>query len=96
LTGTHLQAIVNQYLNNDCSIVASSYNNTEGVPALFDRQHFEALFAISDSHGAKQVIESHQPPQKISIGFPEGAIDLDTPDDYRKYIGQERKPPIQK
>jgi molybdenum cofactor cytidylyltransferase len=87
LTSAHLQAIFDQYLNTDCSIVASSYNNTEGVPALFDMQHFEALFAIGDSHGAKQVIESHQAPQKIAIRFPEGAIDLDTPDDYRKYIG---------
>jgi molybdenum cofactor cytidylyltransferase len=89
LTCAHLQAIVDQYLNSGCSIVASSYDKTEGVPALFDSRRFEALFAIGDSHGAKQIIEAYQPPQKIAIRFPEGAIDLDTPDDYRKYIERE-------
>jgi molybdenum cofactor cytidylyltransferase len=89
LTSAHIQTIIDQYNSSaDCSIIASYYNNTEGVPALFDKKHFESLFSISDAHGAKQIIESQLPPEKIAIKFPEGSIDLDTPDDYRKYIRQ--------
>jgi molybdenum cofactor cytidylyltransferase len=64
-------------------IVASSYAGTLGVPALFDRSCFAALLALPDESGAKTVIET-RPGDVTSVPFEDGAIDVDTPEDFRR------------
>jgi molybdenum cofactor cytidylyltransferase len=64
-------------------IVASSYANTLGVPALFGRSYFEALLALPDDSGAKSLIEE-RPDDVASIPFEDGAIDIDTPEDFER------------
>jgi molybdenum cofactor cytidylyltransferase len=64
-------------------IVASSYANTLGVPALFDRSFFDALLALPNDSGAKSLIEAHRD-DTASIEFDEGAIDIDTPEDFER------------
>jgi molybdenum cofactor cytidylyltransferase len=62
------------------SIVASRYGGSYGVPALFDKAHFAELTTLEGDAGAKQVIQKHL--QKVHVlPFPEGEIDVDTPDD---------------
>ena len=63
-------------------IVASAYAETLGVPALFARSCFPALMSLPDGQGAKAIIAAH-PEDVASVDFPDGAIDIDTPDDYR-------------
>ncbi len=62
------------------AIVASEYSGTIGVPALFDRSCFEELMALPDDSGAKSVILKN-PAQVRTISFPEGADDIDSPED---------------
>jgi molybdenum cofactor cytidylyltransferase len=38
------------------SIVASSYADTLGVPALFTRSIFEELLSLNDKAGAKSIV----------------------------------------
>ncbi|MEN3370400.1 MAG: molybdenum cofactor cytidylyltransferase [Verrucomicrobiota bacterium] len=64
-------------------IVASSYANTLGIPALFDRSCFEELLALPDQSGAKAIIESRRD-DVASIEFEKGAIDIDTPADFER------------
>jgi molybdenum cofactor cytidylyltransferase len=64
-------------------IVASSYANTLGVPALFDRSCFDALLALPDDSGAKMLIAS-RPNDVTAIAFEDGAIDIDTPADFQR------------
>jgi molybdenum cofactor cytidylyltransferase len=66
-------------------IVASSYSDTLGVPALFDRSCFAALLALPDDSGAKSVIEA-RPDDVASVSFEAGAIDIDTPADLRRLM----------
>ena len=61
-------------------IVASSYANTLGVPALFDRSCFDALLALPDATGAKAFILA-QRGEVASIPFERGEIDIDAPED---------------
>jgi molybdenum cofactor cytidylyltransferase len=61
-------------------IVASSYANTLGVPALFDRSCFDALLALPDATGAKAFILSRRD-EVASIPFERGEIDIDMPED---------------
>ncbi len=64
------------------SIVASSYQNTIGVPALFDRHLFSELLKLHQLEGAKTVIQRYLNTVE-TIDFPQGSIDLDTPQDYQ-------------
>jgi molybdenum cofactor cytidylyltransferase len=85
----HLQQLITAYQNSNALIVASRYNYTDGVPALFDKKLFKEILSIDDAHGAKKVIASRAAgTEKILIDFPAGAIDLDTPDDVNTFIGK--------
>ena len=64
-------------------IVASSYANTLGVPALFQRSCFNALLASPDETGAKPFMLSRRE-EVASVPFPQGDIDVDTPEDLRR------------
>ncbi|HEY8835504.1 MAG TPA: nucleotidyltransferase family protein [Chthoniobacterales bacterium] len=64
-------------------IVASSYMNTLGVPALFDRSCFPALLSLPDDSGAKSLIV-RRPADVASVLFEDGAIDIDTPEDFQR------------
>ena len=69
------------------AIVASSYSETLGVPALFDRSCFQELLALDDETGAKAIILSNRE-RVAELLFPEGKIDIDTAADYEKLIAQ--------
>jgi molybdenum cofactor cytidylyltransferase len=65
-------------------IVASSYADTVGVPALFDRSCFPELLSLGDETGAKSIIL--QSPERVAqVAFPEGAMDIDTWEDWQKF-----------
>lgn len=64
-------------------IVASSYANTLGIPALFDRSCFSALLALPDDSGAKTLIAA-RPNDVAAVAFERGAIDIDTPEDFER------------
>jgi molybdenum cofactor cytidylyltransferase len=65
-------------------IVASSYADTVGVPAVFNRFLFKELLALGDESGAKSIIL--QNPERVAqFAFPEGAIDIDTLQDWEKF-----------
>jgi molybdenum cofactor cytidylyltransferase len=65
------------------SIVASRYGGSYGVPALFGKAHFAELATLEGAAGAKQVIQKHL--EKVQLlPFPEGEIDVDTPDDFAR------------
>jgi molybdenum cofactor cytidylyltransferase len=69
------------------AMVASSYANTLGVPALFDRSCFEELLALPDNSGAKSLIAA-RPDDVATIAFDDGAIDIDTPADFQRLIAE--------
>ena len=64
-------------------IVASAYANTLGVPAIFDRLCFAALLTLPDDSGAKTLMAT-RPNDVAAVGFEQGAIDIDTPEDFER------------
>jgi len=68
-------------------IVASSYADTLGVPALFDRSCFDDLLALPDDSGARSLIAA-RPNDVAAIPFEKGAIDIDTPSDFQRLIAE--------
>jgi molybdenum cofactor cytidylyltransferase len=66
-------------------IVASSYEDKIGTPALFQRSFFPALMELKGDRGARKLITDN--PYKVAtVSFPEGIKDIDTKDDYEKLI----------
>jgi molybdenum cofactor cytidylyltransferase len=68
-------------------IVASSYADTLGVPALFDRSCFDDLLALPDDSGAKSLIAA-RPDEVAAVPFEKGALDIDTPSDFQRLIAE--------
>jgi molybdenum cofactor cytidylyltransferase len=79
--GSSIAALIAEQAKTGKPMVASRYANTLGVPALFDRSCFEALVALPDDSGAKSLI-TERPDDVASIAFEEGAVDIDTPEDF--------------
>lgn len=77
-----IQQLRSSYDATHQSIVASSYQDTIGVPALFDRQLFSELLELNQLEGAKTLIQHHLNAVEI-IDFEKGSIDLYTPKDYQ-------------
>jgi molybdenum cofactor cytidylyltransferase len=73
------------YRSTNNSIIASAYQNTIGVPALFHSTLFLELTGLTQAEGAKKVIQRHIN-SVITVEFPQGAIDLDTPNDYQQFL----------
>ena len=85
LTAEHLEKIKLAHQTSGKQIVASYYSGTAGVPALFHKSLFSEIMNLTDDQGAKKLIQRHST-EVVSIDFPEGAVDLDTPDDYEHFI----------
>jgi molybdenum cofactor cytidylyltransferase len=51
------------------------------VPALFSKELFGEITALKGNEGAKQVIAKHAD-DVATVCFPEGAVDVDTPQEY--------------
>jgi molybdenum cofactor cytidylyltransferase len=73
------------------ALVAASYEGTRGTPALFSRSLFPELLALDGHEGARRVIQAH-PDETLAIPFPEGALDVDTPEDYARLMNTPAPP----
>ena len=66
-------------------IVASSYNNTIGAPALFHKSIFPELLNLTGDTGARMIIQRHIT-EVATVPFSKGNIDIDTAEDYEKLM----------
>jgi molybdenum cofactor cytidylyltransferase len=76
-----IENMVRNFHSSNAPIVASSYGDTIGVPALFSRSIFPELMQLMTDNGAKKIIYEHQE-NVIKIPFEAGGIDVDTEQDY--------------
>lgn len=75
----HLRALMGAHAATKPAIVASAYADTLGVPALFDCSLFAELASLTGQQGAKAIIQRHRE-AVLATPFPDGIIDIDTPD----------------
>jgi molybdenum cofactor cytidylyltransferase len=78
-----LDRMIETYRVTGQPIIASEYSGTLGVPALFSRNLFSELMALKSTEGAKKLIKKHIQ-EAFRVPFPEGEIDIDTPNDYER------------
>ena len=63
---------------------AARYSGTVGVPAVFAADRFAALRSLDPAAGAKRLLTGDD---VDAIDLPAAAVDVDTPDDYRRVGG---------
>jgi molybdenum cofactor cytidylyltransferase len=90
LTSEHLVKLIQKFHEKKKAIIASSYSKSSGVPVLFSRSFFSNLLLLSDDQGAKKIVQQF-PDQVDTVAFPKGSIDLDTEEDYQKFLKTNKK-----
>ncbi len=76
-----LQTLLEAFRSGSQTIVASKYGNGFGVPAVFDQSLFEELLQLNEKAGAKKIMKKYQNRMQL-VAVPEGAFDVDTPEEY--------------
>lgn len=79
IKSVHYEKLIKTSINNPNKIIATSYNNTLGVPSLFPEKYFSELQLLnSTDKGAKRVLAKNQD-QVIAIKCELANYDIDTP-----------------
>lgn len=86
LTSTHLEALVMAHAMTGNTIVASDYGPTQGPPVLFPHSLFSELRRLEGGQGAKHLLHKYAD-RLVTVSFPEGLMDVDTPEDYERLAG---------
>ena len=87
ITGEIFASLIEKSLSTSKTIVASAYAGTLGVPVLFSKDRFLDLALLNGQQGAKVLLERYKE-EVVSVPFENGAVDIDTPEDYIKLINK--------
>ena len=66
-------------------VAAAVYEGEAGSPAIFDASMLPELLELKGETGAKKLMRS-RPGQLAKLEFPEGIRDIDTPEDYERFL----------
>ena len=83
---THIQTLLNSWQNEPSCIVASQYNHSAGVPALFPAEFFGQLLELTGDQGAKRLLMKFDD-RLLKIPLPEAGFDIDTSNDFDHLTG---------
>ena len=88
ITPRSINLVIDEYKRSKSPIVVASYQGRAGHPILFDRSLFNELMEINEeTMGLKAVINRHKDVvKKVDVGSDEVLIDIDTEEDFKKYI----------
>jgi molybdenum cofactor cytidylyltransferase len=78
-----LNGLIDAHEKERRNIIASAYGNTLGTPVFFHKPYFRELTELNGQEGAKKIIYRHEK-DVLAVQFPEGAIDIDTVEDYER------------
>ncbi len=77
--------LMGQFSASGKSIIACVYDGSPGVPVLFARKYFPELSALRGDVGARAIVQTHRD-DVVLVPFADGAVDLDTPEEYQHFI----------
>lgn len=87
VTAEMINQIVRRHRRERAPIVASEYEGTLGVPALFSREFFPELAALKGDAGAKKILLKYAD-QAARAPMPEAAFDVDRMEQAALLAGQ--------
>ena len=81
VTKSLLDSLLKAQHETGLPIVASSYEDNLGTPALFHKSFFAELMELKGDTGARKIIVQHTD-DVVTVLFPKGDIDIDTAAEY--------------
>jgi molybdenum cofactor cytidylyltransferase len=87
LTANHINTLLETHRQTGKTIIASRYGSSNGVPALFQKSHFNSLINLDGKEGAKKIIQMHSS-DTMTVDFPGGEFDIDTQEDYKRFLNR--------
>jgi molybdenum cofactor cytidylyltransferase len=86
ITASHYQMLFDEFKNNSNKIIASQYDDSIGVPALFPKDYFDELQNVGEyNKGAQSVIKNNKQ-NVMPIQCEAAALDLDTPEQLKSLL----------
>jgi len=70
-------------------IVACTYADTIGTPALFATKYFNQLLSLTGDEGAKKILKNNSE-DVATVDFLKGEIDIDTQKDYENLLDEQK------
>lgn len=80
-----LQEMIDGYKEYKKPVVACTYADTIGTPVLFHKEIFPELLELRGDKGARVLINKELHRVGL-VNFPQGNIDIDTEEDYKRLI----------
>ena len=87
----NLATLLREHAQSPQNIVASRYGDRLGAPCVFPAAYFAELEHLNGTSGARAVIERHADACR-SVDMPDAAHDIDTREDYRRFVEQSGLP----
>jgi molybdenum cofactor cytidylyltransferase len=79
----HIKSLLEALQKQPEFIIASSYNETVGVPAIFPSAFLSELRTLKGDTGAKSLFSKY-PDKLVTVPVPEATLDIDTVADYNQ------------
>ena len=84
VTETYLNALINAFSVSKKGIVVSNYGQSFGPPAIFSRKYFPELLKMKGDRGARGIFSKFKH-DLYAVDFPDGLVDIDTPEDLLRF-----------
>jgi xanthine/CO dehydrogenase XdhC/CoxF family maturation factor/CTP:molybdopterin cytidylyltransferase MocA len=87
ITHEHLMGLIELWNKDQSKIIASTYADTTGVPAIFPNKYFSEILSLRGDNGAKSIIEKYSS-EVSTVDLPEAECDIDTQTDLLNLLGK--------
>jgi molybdenum cofactor cytidylyltransferase len=89
-----ITALMSSFRESPAPILIASYNGKRGHPVLFSSQVYGEILAAPLDQGAKVVVRKDPSRvREVQLDDPGILADIDTPEDYQRYVGRAKLPP---
>jgi molybdenum cofactor cytidylyltransferase len=85
VTEKHIESLIETHRTSGLPLAACYYAGVIGTPALFHQSIFPELLELKGDIGAKSIIKKRES-EVAKLQFEQGAIDIDTMEDYQQLI----------
>lgn len=89
VTAETIKVLIDSFHIAPQPILIASYQGRRGHPVLFSSQIYGEILAAPLDQGAKVVVRKHPPRvREVQLDDPGILADIDTPEDYARYVGR--------
>ena len=85
MESSHYEELIELSKNTGKRIIQTEYEDTAGVPVIFDKSLFRSLARLKNDEGAKPLIEKYKK-EVLKLRSKTPYFDVDTPEEYQKLL----------